>query len=99
IIAADYGAPTTRERLFLIARCDGQPIVWTNATHFKKAKRGQQKWRSAAECIDFSDLGNSIFERSKPLADATLKRIARGLQKYVIESKKPFFVNSAVPFI
>ncbi|MDR8269565.1 DNA cytosine methyltransferase, partial [Acinetobacter baumannii] len=51
------------------------------------------------ECIDFSDLGNSIFERSKPLADATLKRIARGLQKYVIESKKPFFVNSAVPFI
>ncbi|WP_372557528.1 DNA cytosine methyltransferase [Acinetobacter pittii] len=99
IIAADFGAPTTRERLFLIARCDGQPIVWTDATHFKKAKRGQEKWRSAAECIDFSDLGNSIFERSKPLADATLKRIARGLQKYVIESKKPFFVNSAVPFI
>nr|EKV7789160.1 DNA cytosine methyltransferase [Acinetobacter baumannii] len=99
IIAADFGAPTTRERLFLIARCDGQPIVWIDATHFKKAKRGQEKWRSAAECIDFSDLGNSIFERSKPLADATLKRIARGLQKYVIESKKPFFVNSAVPFI
>ncbi|MFP0271186.1 DNA cytosine methyltransferase [Acinetobacter baumannii] len=99
IIAADFGAPTTRERLFLIARCDGQPIVWPEATHFKKAKRGLKKWISAADCIDFSELGNSIFGRPKPLADATLKRIARGLQKYVIKAKNPFFVNSATPFI
>lgn len=92
LCAADYGAPTTRERLFLIARCDGLPIVWPSPTHFKKPKRGQKKWRSAAECIDWSIVGTSIFERPKPLADATLKRIAKGIKRFVLDAKSPFIV-------
>ncbi|OTG58622.1 multidrug DMT transporter [Acinetobacter sp. ANC 4204] len=99
LIAADFGAPTTRERLFLVARCDGQPIVWPEPSHIKVPKRGQKKWRSGAECIDFKDLGKSIFDRPKPLANATLKRIARGLKKFVIDSDNPYFVNASTPFI
>ncbi|HCH7478986.1 TPA: DNA cytosine methyltransferase [Acinetobacter baumannii] len=97
--ASDFGAPTTRDRLFLVARCDGQPINWEDPLLHKDPKRGQKKWKAAAECIDFSDLGKSIFGRPKPLADATMKRIARGLQKFVIDAKEPFFVNTAAPFI
>ncbi|HAV2815972.1 MULTISPECIES: DNA cytosine methyltransferase [Acinetobacter calcoaceticus/baumannii complex] len=105
--AADYGAPTTRERLFLIARCDGQPIVWPEPTHRSKTERSRlitrarklPFWRTGAEIIDFTDLGKSIFGRPKPLADATLRRIARGLQKFVLDEKEPFFVESATPFI
>lgn len=92
LVAADFGAPTTRERLFMIARCDGKPIVWPKPTHFKNPEIGQKKWRSAAECIDFSDLGKSIFERPKPLANATMKRIARGLKKFIIEATDPYIV-------
>ena len=93
LVAADFGAPTTRERLFMIARCDGKPIVWPKPTHYKNPAIGQKKWRSAAECIDFSDLGKSIFD--KKYANATLKRIARGLKKFVIDNPTPFFVNSS----
>ncbi|KKW78859.1 multidrug DMT transporter [Acinetobacter sp. AG1] len=104
LVAADFGAPTTRERLFVIARCDGQPIVWPEPTHIKKSKvtkatKKKQKWRAAAEIIDFSDLGKSIFNRPKPLADATLKRIARGLKKFVLETDDPYLVESTLPFI
>ncbi|OCY22740.1 DNA cytosine methyltransferase [Acinetobacter pittii] len=99
IIAADYSAPTIRKRLFMVARCDGQAIVWPEATHAKKPKRGQKKWREAAECIDFSDLGNSIFDRPKPLVDATLRRVARGMKKLVLEAKKPYIVKNTAPFI
>lgn len=99
IIAADYSAPTIRKRLFMVARSDGQAIVWPEATHAKKPKRGQKKWREAAECIDFSDLGNSIFDRPKPLVDATLRRVARGMKKLVLDAKKPYIVKNAVPFI
>jgi len=104
LVAADYGAPTTRERLFVIARCDGQPIIWPEPTHIKKSKvtkatKKKQKWRAAAEIIDFSDLGKSIFNRPKPLADATLKRIARGLKKFVLETDDPYLVESTLPFI
>ena len=81
LVAADYGAPTTRKRLFLVARCDGRPIVWPEQTHFKNPAEGQSKWRSAAECIDWSVQGKSIFEREKPLADATMRRIAKGIKK------------------
>lgn len=87
LVAYEYGAPTIRKRLFLIARCDGQPIVWPAATHDKT------NWRTAAECIDWSISCPSIFERTKPLADATLRRIARGIQKYVIDAKEPFIVT------
>jgi len=87
--ACDYGAPTIRKRLFLIARCDGQPIVWPKPTH---GKGRAHPWRTAAECIDWSIPCPSIFERKKPLAENTLKRIARGIRRYVIESPRPFIV-------
>lgn len=104
LVAADFGAPTTRERLFVIARCDGNPIVWPEPTHIQKSKvtkatKKKPTWRAAAEVIDFSDLGKSIFNRPKPLADATLKRIARGLMKFVIDADNPYLVNSTTPFI
>nr|WP_312825323.1 DNA cytosine methyltransferase [Acinetobacter oleivorans] len=99
IIAADYSAPTIRKRLFMVARCDGQAIIWPEATHAKNPKYGQKKWREAAECIDFSDLGNSIFDRPKPLVDATLRRVARGMKKLVLDAKKPYIVKSTAPFI
>ena len=92
IVAADFGAPTTRERLFMVARCDGLPIVWPEPTHHRKPTRGQRKWRSAASIMDWSIPCPSIFTRSKPLADATLRRIARGVQKFVIDSGDPFIV-------
>ncbi|MBC2594894.1 DNA cytosine methyltransferase [Ruficoccus amylovorans] len=94
----DYGAPTIRKRLFLIARCDGQPIVWPEPTHgapdSPEVKAKQLKsWRTAAECIDFSLPCPSIFERAKPLADATCRRIAKGIFRYVVDTKEPFIVS------
>jgi len=87
--ACDYGAPTTRRRLFLIARCDGRRIVWPTATH---GRGRSQPHRTAAECIDWSIACPSIFERDRPLADKTLARIARGIRKYVLESARPFVI-------
>lgn len=95
IRACDFGAPTSRERLFMIARCDGQPIVWPEPTHAKNPAKGQQKWKTAADCIDFSDLGKSIFGRKKDLAEATLRRVAKGMKKFVIDSPAPFIVPIA----
>ena len=92
LCAADYGAPTTRSRLFMVARCDGAPIVWPEPSHFKHPKKGQQRWRSAAECIDWSIPARSIFERAKPLADATLRRVAHGMKRYVLDCADPFIV-------
>lgn len=92
--ACDYGAPTTRERLFMVARCDGQPIVWPEPTHAQKPQKGQKKWRTAAECIDFSDLGHSIFDRKKPLAEATQRRIAKGLKRFVLDAAQPYIVTN-----
>lgn len=89
IRACDYGAPTIRKRLFLIARCDGQPIVWPEPTH----GRGLLPYRTAAECIDWSIPCPSIFERSRPLAENTLRRIARGIQRYVVEAAEPYIVR------
>lgn len=93
--ACDYGAPTSRERLFMIARCDGQPIVWPAPTHAKAPAKGQKKWRSAAECIDWSIPCPSIFERKKPLAAATLRRVAKGMRKFVLDAADPFIVPIA----
>ena len=95
IKACDFGAPTSRERLFMIARCDGQPIVWPAPTHAKTPAKGQQKWKTAADCIDFSDLGKSIFGRKKDLAQATLRRVAKGMKKFVIDNPAPFIVPIA----
>jgi DNA (cytosine-5)-methyltransferase 1 len=95
--ACDYGAPTIRKRLFLLARCDGQPIVWPKPTHAQNPARGSglQPWRTAAECIDWDLPCPSIFERERPLADATLRRVARGVMRYVVEAAKPFIVHIA----
>ena len=95
IRACGFGAPTSRERLFMIARCDGQPIVWPEPTHAKNPVKGQQKWKTAADCIDFSDLGKSIFGRKKDLAPATLRRVAKGMKKFVIDNPAPFIVPIA----
>lgn len=92
--AADYGAPTTRTRLFMVARRDGLPIVRPAATHFKNPQPGQQRWRSAAECIDWSIPSRSIFGRERPLAEATMRRIARGMFKFVLgPNANPFIVK------
>lgn len=95
IKACDFGAPTSRERLFMIARCDGQPIVWPEPTHAKNPAKGQKKWRTAAECIDWTIPSKSIFDRPKPLAPATLRRIAKGMKKFVIDAADPFIVPIA----
>jgi len=95
IKACDFGAPTSRERLFMIARCDGQPIVWPEATHAKNPTKGQQKWRTAAECIDWTIPSKSIFGRKKDLAPATLRRVAKGMRKFVLDAANPFIVPIA----
>lgn len=91
LVASDYGAGTSRERLFLIARRDGEPIRWPEPTH--GSRPGQLPKVTAADCIDFSDLGRSIFDRPRPLADATMRRIAKGLMRHVIEAAEPFFLT------
>jgi len=96
--ACDYGAPTIRKRLFLVARRDHLPIVWPKPTHGAPGSVGVtsgklQPWRTAAECIDWSIPCPSIFERDRPLKDATLRRIARGIMKFVVNSADPFIVK------
>lgn len=88
--SCDYGAPTTRTRFYLIARCDGKPIVFPKPTHGNG--KGLKPYHTAAECIDWSIPAQSIFERDKPLAENTLRRIARGIEKFVINNPEPFIV-------
>lgn len=95
--ACDYGAPTIRKRLFLVARRDGQPIVWPEATHaapdsLPVRKKKLQPWRTAAECIDWHIPAPSIFERQRLLAEATCRRIAKGIMRYVVDVAEPFIV-------
>lgn len=94
IKACDYGAGTTRERLFAIARRDDLPIVWPEPTHAAKPKRGQKRFVVAADGIDFGIEGRSIFGRKRPLADATMRRIARGVKRYVLDCANPFLVQT-----
>lgn len=94
LLACDYGAPTSRKRFFLIARNDRRPIVWPEPTHGPEGNLfGLKPYRTAAECIDWTIPCPSIFERKKPLAEATLKRIAKGLKKYVLDAQEPFIVT------
>lgn len=88
--ACDYGAPTIRKRFYLVARRDGLPIVFPEPTHGK----GKEPYRTAAECIDWSVPCPSIFGRKKPLAANTLRRIARGLDKFVIRNQRPYIVSN-----
>ena len=96
--SCDFGAPTTRTRFYMIARSDGKEIEWPEPTHAPKnsyyvAAKMRKPYRTAAECIDWTIPAQSIFEREKPLAENTLKRIARGIQKFVIDNPEPFIVN------
>lgn len=128
LIACDYGAPTKRKRFFLIARCDGQAIIWPEKTHSKESlteeqilnslckkpfteysqsyqktliKESKKKyklqkykpWVPVSTCLDFSNLGTSIFDREKPLAESTMKRIAGGMDKFVFKNPKPFIIQ------
>ncbi|MGO7044361.1 DNA cytosine methyltransferase [Rhizobium johnstonii] len=110
--ACDYGAPTIRKRLFVVARRDGQPIVWPEPTHGAPTDRDviagkKLPWRTAAEIIDWSLPCPSIFDTSseimakfslraiRPLADATMARVARGTKRYVLDAAKPFLVSVA----
>ena len=109
LVAADYGAPTTRKRFFLIARCDGRPVVWPEPTHApadsEEVKAGRKKpWRSASEIIDWSLPCPSIFDTreevkekygliaQRPLRPNTMRRVARGVDKFVIKAANPFIV-------
>ena len=97
LVAADYGAPTTRKRWYAIFRRDGKDIIWPEQTHFKDS---EPKCKQCGKYIDWSDLGKSIFDRPKPLAEATQKRIANGIRKYILESE-PYVVRDkrAVAFV
>ncbi|HDX0835781.1 TPA: DNA cytosine methyltransferase [Stenotrophomonas maltophilia] len=90
LVASDYGAGTSRERLFLLGRRDGETIVWPQASH--GSAPGQQPQVTAAGCLDFSIPCPSIFTRARPLADATMRRIAKGVMRHVINSADPFIV-------
>ena len=104
LIAADYGAPTSRKRFYLVARCDGKPIVWPKPTHSKTGADGLPKWRSAAEIINWSLPCPSVFATKaeimeryglkavRPLAKNTMRRVIRGVEKFTIRSGKPFIV-------
>ncbi|EMV1565538.1 DNA cytosine methyltransferase [Enterobacter hormaechei] len=96
--ACDYGAPTIRKRFFMVMRRDGQPIAWPEITHGDPKSPAVQAgrlapWRTAAECIDWSIGAPSIFGRKKALAENTLKRIARGIQRFVLDNPTPFIVK------
>lgn len=87
LVAADYGAPTTRKRWYAIFRRDGKSIVWPEPTH------NRDQWMQCGDYIDWSDLGKSIFDRKKPLAEATQRRIANGIRKYIVENPTPYIVK------
>ena len=96
--ACDFGAPTIRKRFFMVMRCDGVPVTWPQPTHGDPKTPAVQSgklapWRTAAECIDWSIPAPSIFDRKKALAENTLKRIARGIQRFVLDSASPFIVK------
>lgn len=96
--ACDYGTPTIRKRLFVVGRRDHLPIVWPTPTHGDPKSTAVRAgkllpWRTAADCIDWSIPCPSIFERDRPLKDATLRRIARGIMKFVVNSNDPFIVK------
>lgn len=105
LVAADFGAPTSRKRFYMIARCDGRPIVWPKPTHSKTGADGLHKWRAASEIIDWSLPCPSVFASKaeimdryglkavRPLAKNTMRRIIRGVDKCTIRSGKPFIVE------
>ncbi len=100
LVAADYGAPTTRKRWYAIFRRDGLPITWPEPSHSKDGI-SLPKWKDCGDYIDWTDLGKSIFDRKKALAEATQRRIANGIRKYIVENPHPYIVpnKDAVSFL
>ncbi|MDG9855623.1 DNA cytosine methyltransferase [Pseudomonas aeruginosa] len=90
--ASNAGAPTIRKRLFMIGRTDGRAIVWTTPKRHEKPKSGQMPWRTAAECIDWSDLGKSMIDRRRPHVDNTCRRVAKGFWRHTVMAANPFLV-------
>jgi DNA (cytosine-5)-methyltransferase 1 len=102
--ACDYGAPTIRKRFFMVARCDGKPIEWPKPSHGNpeslEVQAGKLKpWRTASEIIDWNIGTPSIFQRKKPLAENTMLRINRGIQKFVVETDKPYIIDDKACFL
>ena len=93
LVAADYGAPTTRKRWYAVFRRDGRDIVWPETTHSRRGVNGLLPWVPIYKYLDLADLGKSIFGRKKPLAEKTMNRIARGLEKFVFNCPEPFIVQ------
>lgn len=93
LVAADYGAPTTRKRWYAVFRRDGKEILWPGQTHSKGGAGGFLPWEPVYKYLDLQDFGKSIFGRGKPLAENTMRRIARGLEKFVFHSPEPFIMN------
>lgn len=89
----DHGLKTRRKRFFLVARCDGNPIVWPEETHNRYGTDGKQRWRQAAECIDFTDLGRSILGRKKAIARNTLRRLSHGFVRFVRDTSEPYIIR------
>jgi len=116
LVASDYGAPTSRKRLFMIGRCDGKALKWPKKTHgdpkSAAVKSGEMlPWKSAGECIDWTTPTPSIFKSKeeikkefgittvRPLAENTMKRIARGIKKFVLDVEEPYVVKNGRPYI
>ena len=93
LVAADYGAPTTRKRWYAVFRRDGRDIVWPESTHGKGGLNGLLPWEAIYKQLELTNLGKSIFGRKTPLAEKTMNRIARGLEKFVFNSPEPFIVQ------
>lgn len=91
----DYGDPTSRQRLYMVATADDYEPASPERSHAAKPAKGQAPYRTAAECIDWSDLGQSIRNRKRPLAEATMRRIAKGIKKEVMQRARPFIVPIA----
>ena len=93
LVAADYGAPTKRRRWYAIFRSDKKPIHWPEPT-YSKQDTSLMKWKECGDYIDWSYFGTSIFTRKKALAEATMKRIANGVKKYIIDNPHPYIVRN-----
>ena len=103
--SCDFGAPTSRTRFYMVARCDEKPIIWPEATHGERdsidVSNGiKEPHRSIAECIDWTNPGTSIFDREKPLCEKTIQRIAKGFKKFILDEPDPYMVdNKYLPYL
>lgn len=102
--ASDYGINTIRRRFFLVARCDGQPIVWPDPTHGDRRSLSVRAGllpasKQSHEIIDWSIPCQSIFGRKRPLVEKSLTRLAKGIKRFVIDDPEPFIVHNTAPFI